>query len=167
MYGKALRKWQNPTQLQGSISITPSHSPEVLPYPLKSFKEWVPSPWILMSKVGCLQLLLDFSDANRTSCLRSFIRFPLRLSSLLPVGILDFCQNWTEFFVSDGLNHQNLFSYLLLQTFLIPFSTSRSLFLPLGMSVFRSQPALHWAILTIDTDPAMNIKRWNSRGVRH
>ena len=42
---------------------------------------------------------------------------------------------------------------------------SWSLLLPPGVPVFRSQPILSWAILTINTDPAMSTKGWNSRGL--
>ena len=42
---------------------------------------------------------------------------------------------------------------------------SRSLLLLPGVPLFRSQPILSWAFLTINTDPAMNTKGWNSRGV--
>ena len=42
---------------------------------------------------------------------------------------------------------------------------SWSLLLPPGVPVFRSQPILSWAILTINIDPAMGTKGRNSRGV--
>ena len=92
---------------------------------------------------------------------------PLPLVFMLPSLSVLLSACWDTGFLSkpDGLSclwqppSPGLLSYLSL------LGPSSSLLLPPGVPVFRSQPILSWAILTINTDPAMSTKGWNSRGI--